>query len=538
VKLGGRPVAVANLYHRVISPGYKSREAEVAGMVTAAVALGLTVAVLAIVTSLGSWYARGRIDGVEDFIAARDSTAGGQLTATLVASSMGAWILFAPAEAAAAFGGVSALVGYGVGSATPLVVYAWLGPRIREYIPAGHSLTEYAYARYGTGMYVYVLVVSVAYMFVFLAAEMTGITGALALVAGVPLWQTAAVIGGFVLVYTAYGGLQASIFTDTLQTLVLLPVLALGFAGALLALGGAGELHGTVLAADPALLDPGFVPGLKFGAYVVVAILGAEMLNQAWWQRVYAGADSTEVRRSFLVAAVAVVPMVITAGLFGLAATGLDTLATSGASYNADIAFFLVVESAFSEPLTLAVVLIAVLLVMSTADTLFNAIASVVTADLGRLLAAPSDAGLTLAGRSLTVVVALAATLVGAQGYSVLQIFFTADLLATATFVPLLYGLYSRRPSGPDMLAASVAGLAVGVALFPPAAGLLADLGVAGALPSPSFFRSFLSAAAVSGLLAVAGARVTDAEFDLDRLETEVGRVDDPAPDGGREVRE
>ena len=509
-----------------------------AGMVTAAVALGLTVAVLAVVTSLGSWYARGRIDGVEDFIAARNSTAGGQLTATLVASSMGAWILFAPAEAAAAFGGVSALVGYGVGSATPLVVYAWLGPRIREYVPAGHSLTEYAYARYGTGMYVYVLVVSVAYMFVFLAAEMTGITGALALVAGVPLWQTAAVIGGFVLVYTAYGGLQASIFTDTLQTLVLLPVLAVGFAGALLALGGAGELHGTVLAADPALLDPGFVPGLKFGAYVVVAILGAEMLNQAWWQRVYAGTDSTEVRRSFLVAAVAVVPMVITAGLFGLAATGLDTLATSGASYNADIAFFLVVESAFSEPLTLAVVLIAVLLVMSTADTLFNAIASVVTADLGRLLAAPSDAGLTLAGRSLTVVVALAATLVGAQGYSVLQIFFTADLLATATFVPLLYGLYSRRPSGLDMLAASVAGLAVGVALFPPAAGLLADLGVAGALPSPSFFRSFLSAAAVSGLLAVAGARVTDAEFDLDRLETEVGRVDDPAPDGGREVRE
>jgi Na+/proline symporter len=506
-------------------------------MVTATVALGATVAVLALFAGLGAWYARGRVGSTEDYISARNSTAGGRLTATLVASSMGAWILFSPAEAAAAFGGISALVGYGVGSAVPLLAYAFLGPRIREYIPEGHSITEYAYARYGTGMYVYVLLVSVAYMFVFLAAEMTGITGALALVAGVPLRQTAAVIGGFVLAYTAYGGLQASIFTDTVQTLVLLPLLAVGFGAAVFSLGGAGAVHETVLAQDASLVDPGFVPGLRFGAYVVVAILGAEMLNQAWWQRIYAGSSSREVRRSFLIAAVAVLPMVVTAGLFGLAATGLDSLVTSGAEYNADVAFFLVVNASFSEPVTLAVVLIAVLLVMSTADTLFNAIASVATADLRRLLADPDDDTLTLAARFLTVVVALAATVVGAQGYSVLQVFFTADLLATATFVPLLYGLYSPRPSGPGMLVASVAGLLVGAAMFPPAAGLLADLGVAGALPDPTFFRSFLSALLVSGSLALLSGRLSPAGFELDSLETEIGRLDDPAADGG-EVRD
>jgi Na+/proline symporter len=506
-------------------------------MVTATVALGATVAVLALFAGLGTWYARGRVGSTEDYISARNSTAGGRLTATLVASSMGAWILFSPAEAAAAFGGISALVGYGVGSAVPLLAYAFLGPRIRECIPEGHSITEYAYARYGTGMYVYVLLVSVAYMFVFLAAEMTGITGALALVAGVPLRQTAAVIGGFVLAYTAYGGLQASIFTDTVQTLVLLPLLAVGFGAAVFSLGGAGAVHETVLAQDASLVDPGFVPGLRFGAYVVVAILGAEMLNQAWWQRIYAGSSSREVRRSFLIAAVAVLPMVVTAGLFGLVATGLDSLVTSGAEYNADVAFFLVVNASFSEPVTLAVVLIAVLLVMSTADTLFNAIASVATADLRRLLADPDDDTLTLAARLLTVVVALAATVVGAQGYSVLQVFFTADLLATATFVPLLYGLYSPRPSGPGMLVASVAGLLVGAAMFPPAAGLLADLGVAGALPDPTFFRSFLSALLVSGSLALLSGRLSPAGFELDSLETEIGRLDDPAADGG-EVRD
>jgi len=72
-------------------------------------------------------------------------------------------------------------------------------------------------------MYVFVLVVSLFYMFIFLSAELTGITSALQLIAGVPRWQTATLIGGFVLVYTGYGGLRASIFTDTLQTLLILP---------------------------------------------------------------------------------------------------------------------------------------------------------------------------------------------------------------------------------------------------------------------------------------------------------------------------
>jgi hypothetical protein len=66
---------------------------------------------------------------------------------------------------------------------------------------------------------------------------------------------------------------------------------------------------------------------------------------------------------------------------------------------------------------------------------------------------------------------------------------------------------------------------------------LLADLGLAGALPGPTFFRSFLGAAVVSGILAVVAARLTDTEFDLDRLGTEIQRLDgsETAADGGLE---
>ncbi|MFC7154692.1 sodium:proline symporter [Halomarina halobia] len=494
-------------------------------MVSAGVALAVTFVVVALTAAAGIAASRRGIEGVEDFISARNTVGGGSLTATIVASSMGAWILFSPAEAGAAFGGLSAVVGYALGSAVPLAAYSVLGPRIRRLIPEGHSLTEYAYVRYGPTMYAFVLVISVAYMFTFLAAELTGIAGGLEVVAGVPAWQTAVVVGGAVLLYTAYGGLKASIFTDAVQTLVILPLLAVGFGAALLSLGGTDEIHSQVVAADPSLLDPGFAAGIEFGAYVIVAILAAEMLNQAWWQRIYAADDDGTLRRSFLLAAVAVVPMVFVAGLFGLVARG-QGVGTDRAS----VAFFVVVRDAFAEPIVLAVVVLAVLLVTSSADTLFNAIASVVTADLPRLVDA-GDRTLTLAARLLTVVVALAGVFVAAQGYSVLTVFFVADLLATATFVPLLAGLYSRRLTGLGAFVASAVGLAVGGMLFPLTPAPLQVLPL-----EASFFNAFIGAAAVSGGLTALAALASGTRFDLGRLDREITRLDesDPVADGGQ----
>jgi len=85
-------------------------------MVSTSLGLGLTVATLAVFTVAGLWYSRGRVGSVEDLLTARNSTGTGMTTATLIASTMGAWILLAPAEAGAAFGGITAIVGYAVGA--------------------------------------------------------------------------------------------------------------------------------------------------------------------------------------------------------------------------------------------------------------------------------------------------------------------------------------------------------------------------------------------------------------------------------------
>lgn len=507
-------------------------------MVSSAVALGLVVVTLLVFTGIGIWFSRGKVNSIEDLITARGSAGEGRTTATLIASVMGVWILLSAPEAGALYG-IAAVVGYGIGEAVPMLAYSKLGPRIREVIPHGHSLTEYAYARYGGAMYAFVITVSVLYMFVFLAAELTGISLALHYVAEIPQWQTAVLVGGFVLLYTAYGGLRASIFTDTIQTLLILPLLVVSVAAVVLALGGTGAVHEGIANANPTLLDTGHVPGLRFGAALIFAILGAELINQTWWQRIYAADGSDMIKRGFRTATIANGLILLLATLLGVIAVGHADVVTQFGSenYNAGIAFFVLLEGAFAEWIVLGVLLLALVLVMSTVDTLFNALSSLVTVDLPRLLDDPDDRTLRLGTRALTVVIAVAAIAVSLRARSVLRLFFVADLLGAAVAFPLLYGLFSGRLSGAGALTSSLIGLAVGSAYFPFPFGLHETLDslLGGILPAadPTYLLPFAGAFLVSTGLTLIAARLSRTEFDLDRLSDEIRRLDEPVTDSG-----
>jgi SSS family solute:Na+ symporter len=434
-----------------------------------------------------------------------------------VASVMGVWILFNPAEAGVAFGGVSAVLGYAVGEALPMLAYAKLGPRIRELVPAGHSLTEYALARYGPATYAFVLLVSLFYMFIFLAAELTAITNAYALVGGVPRWQTALLVTGAVLAYTTYGGLRASIATDAVQAAVVVPLVLVALGAAVVALGGPGPALGAVAATNPSLLDPTFLGGLEFGVYVSVAVLGAELCNQVWWQRVYAAADPADLPRAFGAAAGLNFVLVLAAGLLGVLAAGQATFGGEGPP--AATAAFVLLGDVLPAWAVLGVALLALVLAASSADSLFNGVASLVTADLPRLLEDPSDRTLRVGARLLTVAVAVAAVAVALRARSVLRLFLLADLLGAALAVPLLHGLYSRQATGLSALAGGLAGVAVGVVFFPNplVRGVLTAV-FGGLLPAPRFLYAFLGAAGTSSTVAFAVAAATGPTFDLGDL--------------------
>ena len=432
-------------------------------MVDSGVAIAIAVLTAGLFVAAGVLKVKRRSLTVEEYLVARNSAGSSLATATLVASVIGAWILFSPAETGT-WAGLIALIGYGIGQAAPLAAFVVVGPRMRRLMPNGHSLTEYVWHRYGRSMYVFTLGIIVFYMFVFLSAELTGISLAFELVAGTSAWLTAAIVGLLTVAYTAYGGIRASIFTDSIQFTIILPLLLLAFVVAIVELGGFGSALDPVRADSPQLLSLTHGAGIEFGITLVIAILAANMFHQGFWQRVYTVRDERALRRGFAVAGAIVVPVIVIAGFLGILAVGKGLV---GEDAPASVALFSLVVEVMPTWAAVGVLLLALVLVMSSMDTLLNGIASAVTSDLARFKPDLSGSLLLRSSRAATIVLIVPAILIASQGYSVLYLFLIADMVCAAAVFPVFWGLYSERFGGRAALVSSVVGLIVGTLFFP-----------------------------------------------------------------------
>ena len=175
----------------------------------------------------------------------------------------------------------------------------------------------------------------------------------------------------------------------------------------------------------------------------------------------------------------------------------------------------------------------ALMLAMSTLDTLMNGLASGIAADLAGV-GVRREALLSLA-RAVTVIVAIPAIIVASQGYSVLYVFLIADLLGAAIAAPMLAGLYSGRMPGWTVLVAGGAGILVG-ALYYPKPDLLSPWALTAPFGGQMFF-AFAAALLVSTVIAAAviwGMRLAapSRRYDFSILNSRVRPIDEPATGG------
>ena len=428
-------------------------------MSVGSIAIAVTLVTAGLFALLGLLHASRQTINLEDYMVSRNRLGTGMAFATIVASAMGVWILFSPPQVGAT-SGIAGIIGYCLGSAAPLALFTRIGPRLRQLMPSGHSLNEFVLYRFGNAMYLMVLGIIVFYMFIYLAAELTAIAKAVQILADVPLGWTALVVITATFVYTTYGGLGASIFTDAIQFVVIVPLLLISFAVALLSLGGWSAAIAPVQLNAPALLSLGNLDGIKFGATLIIAILAAEVFNQSNWQRIYACRTDQTVQRSFLGSALVTLPLIMVAGGLGLLAAHFG--------FNDDRAFFSLLER-LSLPLwfVMTVLVLALALVMSTLSSLLNGIASVFAVDITRLFPQIQSSRLLRTSRVLTVATGLPAIAIAAQGYDVLYLFLLADLVCAGAVFPVVWGMYARQISGTIALWSSVVGIAVGALFFP-----------------------------------------------------------------------
>jgi len=417
--------------------------------------------------------------GLDDYVTARNSQGARALGLSFLASGMGGWILFAPPEVGAMVGPL-ALAGYALGAALPFIVFAFCGPAIRRYLPHGRSIGEFASACYGNGVRRYVSLISVLYMLCFLTAELTAIGAITALLSGVNGGIVVVGVAITTLIYTAWGGLRASIVTDQWQALLLIGLLAIV---SFVAVGKLPE-------AQPAALpDIPTSAALSVALTLVIAVTAANLFHQGYWQRLWSAKDTDALSRGALLGGVVTIAVVVGVGGLGILA------AMSGADLgNPPIPFFALLADAPAW-LALPALILAITLVASSVDTLQTALAS---------LAVTEKAGLSIvSARWFTVLMMIPVVLVALQGISVLRLFLIADLLCATAVLPVLMGLWRRMSTR-----AAILGCMAGVigAVLPgwfSSGSLMAGLQAAsfpGGIPT---LMPFVGALAGSGLVSV-----------------------------------
>ncbi|TGV08938.1 sodium:solute symporter [Alcaligenaceae bacterium 429] len=468
------------------------------------------IAFAAVFALAGVLYARHARESLEDFVVARNSQSSTATILTLLASSLGAWILFSPAQAAT-WGGLAAVTGYAIGSMSPRLAMIPLGQRMRELIPEGHTLSEFVLSRYGKPMYALTLLIMLFYIFIALTAELTAMAKLVQLIAPIPLWVTAGIVLVSTLIYTSYGGLRASIFTDKVQMLIIVPALVILVAFGWQAIGGITPTVNALQQSAPQLLSFTDPMGIKAGLTFFVAILLTGLFHQGNWQRVYSAKDTRSMRRGFLLGGLLVAPFIFVMGLFGLAFMAFTPTGDSS------VALFNVIMPVLPTWFVIVLIPLGLSLVMSSADTAISAIASIIAVDLQRLRPNTQAQTLRQLSRWLVIVLMVPVFIASAQGYSVLYLFLLADLLCSAAAFPVFYGLYSRKISGKTATISTLCGLVAGLVVFP-APGAAMDY----------LLESFLLAAMVPVGVTwlILKSISSNHQFDLDSLKFKIRGID------------
>ncbi|MBS8241576.1 sodium:solute symporter [Marinobacter lipolyticus] len=449
-----------------------------------------TAAALAVALILFTWLGvRARLadGGLDDFVTARNSQGATALGLSFLASGMGGWILFAPPEVGALVGPL-ALAGYAVGAALPFIVFAACGPAIRRLLPRGRSIGEFAQACYGNAVRRYVSVISVLYMLCFLTAELTAIGAITSLLSTINGNLVVVGIAIATLIYTAWGGLRASLITDQWQAFLLIALLVM--------VGVVATQRLPEISIEHAANTP-VGSALSVALTLVIAVTAANLFHQGYWQRLWSARDASALQRGAFLGGIITIAAVALVGSLGIAA------AMSGTDLGSPpIPFFAMLAGAPAW-LTIPALVLALTLVASSVDTLQNALAS---------LAVTEKAGMSLtSARWLTVLLMIPVVLVALQGISVLRLFLIADLLCATAVIPVLMGLWQRMST----IAAVGGGLAGLLGAILPgwisAGSLSAGLHAAsfpGAIPTLApFLGALVCSAVVSVLLALVASR-------------------------------
>ena len=418
----------------------------------------LVIAISLAFVFLGLYISK-KYQGLNNYLTANRNIGLFSLTTSLTASALGAWILFGPASAAT-WGGVGAVIGYSLGTAFPMFFLIYLGKKIRKEFPKGSSLIEFMRKKFGKSLFKLILLMTIFYMFIFLCAEVTAIAVLINYISGTELWITALIILLSTLVYTLYGGLRASIFTDNIQ-MVVIGVLLLVSLLYITSLTGSEFSFEFIKEKNPHLLSPSYTPSYTAGLTFFIAVAATNLFHQGNWQRVYAAKNFDILRKSLIISFFIIVPIVFYMGFTGMVAFSIDP------TTRPDLGFFTLLLKEQKEMLSLIVIILGLALTISTVDTLVNAISSLIVVDGKATFNLDKKTNYLNFSKYVILFLSLISFIVASKGFDILYLFLLADLFCCAFVLTVFYSFYNKDINERTAYVSIIVGLISGFLMFP-----------------------------------------------------------------------
>ena len=417
----------------------------------------LVIIICLIFAILGIYHSK-KFQGINNYLTANRNIKLFSLTTSLVASALGAWILFGPI-AAATWGGVGAVIGYAFGTAFPMIFLIYFGKKIRSEFPKGSSLIEFMRKKFGKSLFKLILLMTIFYMFIFLCAEVTAIAVLINYLSGTDLWITALIVLLATLTYTLYGGLRASIFTDNIQMIMIFLLLTI-LISIISSSTGNNFSFAFIREKNPQLLSYSYIPSYTAGLTFFIAVAATNLFHQGNWQRVYAAKDYKTLKSALIVSFFIIVPIVFLMGFIGMVSFSVDP------SARVDLGFFTLLLNNQTELLSFIIIILGLALTISTVDTLVNAISSLFVIDGKATFKLDKKTDYLKISKYFIILLSIIALGIASKGFDILYLFLLADLFCCAFVFTVFYSFYNKVNEKTAYLSIII-GLIAGFLMFP-----------------------------------------------------------------------
>ncbi|CAH1767261.1 721_t:CDS:2 [Entrophospora sp. SA101] len=422
-----------------------------------------------------------------DFLSSLRTQTAVPLALNWIASCLGSSSLYAYPEVGV-LAGILGVFMYAFGTIVSLFVFTLFGPYIRKKCPEGFTITEFVLKRFSIVNQIYISLMSLAIMLCYMISELSAVGSILLELGNFDPKLSIITIAVVTCLYTTYGGLRVSIFTDFIQgavIVILIIIATIGF--------GASVKIDQELKDSSDLLKSNSL-GWQLLYIMPVAISFANLFHQGFWQRTFSSKNDKELSLSVWYGSLILFPALILIGFTGILAVWAGTLTPEIPGYIAFFTLFTIVATSSNDIFHNRLPLWAI-----------------------RLFAAAFN---------------IPAVILGLYNLDVLRVFLIGDLIATAAMPPILLGIFDKfyYINSIDAIAGGLGGF-LGIFIFgsiyynnaSDGANLInlplglygEDYSVLGAFivcPLASLFFTFLSCGVRSSIMKLIGSKPTPDE--------------------------